>query len=68
MSFEPVKYELYIFNRWGNMIFSTTDPRAEWDGTAKGIDQPQGAYVYKYEVHLSEGRSYTGIGTITLLR
>ena len=50
------------------MIFSTTDPRAEWDGTAKGIDQPQGAYVYKYEVHLSEGRSYTGIGTITLLR
>ena len=68
MSFEPVKYELHIFNRWGNMIFSTTDSNAAWDGTAKGIPQPQAAYVYKYVVHLPNGIVHYGIGTVTLIR
>ena len=68
LSFEPVKYELYIFNRWGLQIFSATDPNASWDGTAKGIPQPQAAYVYKYEVHLPNGIIRAGIGTVTLIR
>ena len=68
LSFEPVKYELYIFNRWGLQIFSATDPNATWDGTAKGIPQPQAAYVYKYEVHLPNGIVRSGIGTVTLIR
>lgn len=68
LSFEPVKYQLYIYNRWGNLIFSTTDPSAAWDGTAKGIPQPQAAYVYKYEVHLPDGIVRAGIGTVTMIR
>ena len=68
LSFEPVKYQLYIYNRWGNLIFSTTDPSAAWDGTAKGIPQPQAAYVYKYEVELPNGIVRAGIGTVTMIR
>ena len=68
LSFEPLKYELYIYNRWGNLIFSTTSPNATWDGTTKGIPQPQAAYVYKYEVHLPNGIVRSGIGTVTLIR
>ena len=68
MDFEPVKYELYIYNRWGNLVFRTIDPNAEWDGTYKGHIAPQGSYTYKYEVHLPDGRSREGIGTVTLIR
>ncbi len=68
LDFEPVKYELYIFDRWGNQIFSTSDTDATWDGTANGIPQPQAAYVYKYEVWLPNGSSRAAIGTVTLMR
>ena len=68
MAFIPVKYELYIYNRWGNLVFRTIDPNAEWDGTYKGHIAPQGSYTYKYEVHLPDGRSREGIGTVTLIR
>ena len=68
MAFIPVKYELYIYNRWGNLLFGTTDPVAEWDGTYKGHIVPQNAYVYKYEVHFPDGRSQDGIGTVTVIR
>ena len=68
LDFEPLKYELYIFNRFGLQIFRTNDPNATWDGTAHGIPQPQAAYVYKYEVHLPNGIISTGIGTVTLIR
>lgn len=68
LDFEPLKYELNIFNRFGLQIFRTNDPNATWDGTAHGIPQPQAAYVYKYEVHLPNGIISTGIGTVTLIR
>lgn len=68
MNFEPVKYGLHIYNRWGNLIFSTTDPNAEWDGTYKGHIVPQASYTYKYEIHLPDGRSQADIGTVTVIK
>lgn len=68
MNHMPESYNLYIFNRWGNMIFHSSDPTFGWDGTANGIAQPQGTYVYKYEVLLPNGRRRNRIGTVTLLR
>jgi gliding motility-associated-like protein len=35
-----------IYNRWGQLIFSTQDPSKGWDGTVKGIPQPAGTYVW----------------------
>lgn len=68
MDYMPASYNLYIFNRWGNMIFHSTDPNVGWDGTAHGIAQQQGTYVYKFEVLLPNGRRRSGIGAVTLLR
>lgn len=39
-------YSLEIFNRYGQLIFNTTNPDMGWDGTFKGLLQPQGSYVY----------------------
>ena len=38
--------EFSIFNRWGEKIFSTTNPSKCWDGTYKGQKQNEGGYVY----------------------
>ena len=36
---------LKVFNRWGQLIFSTTDYNKGWDGRSQGKDQPGGIYV-----------------------
>lgn len=40
--------ELQIYNRWGQVVFETTDPAINWDGTHKdaGIRVPDGVYYY----------------------
>lgn len=35
-----------IFNKWGNLIFRTTNPSECWDGNYKDMAQPPGVYVY----------------------
>ncbi|GAB2836264.1 lectin-like domain-containing protein [Ferruginibacter profundus] len=36
---------LRVFNRWGQLIFATSDYNRGWDGTWKGQQQPTGVYV-----------------------
>lgn len=39
-------FKLMIYNRWGEEVFSTTNPNQCWDGTYKGIPAGPGNYVY----------------------
>jgi len=45
--FHPDWYQLYIFNRWGEKIFSTTDVDQGWDGTYQDKIVQDGVYVWK---------------------
>lgn len=38
--------EFKIFNRWGNLVFETTDLNEGWDGKRKGKEQNTGTYIY----------------------
>jgi len=66
--FDPEQFEMLIFDRWGELIFKTTNSRQGWDGRAKGRElAEQGVYVYKITVkdgtrHLL--REYTGHVTL----
>lgn len=40
-------FDLYIFNRWGELIWESHDPKAKWDGTYNGQIVPNGTYVWK---------------------
>ncbi len=40
-------FQIYVYNRWGEVIFESNNPKQQWDGTVKGRKQEQGAYVYK---------------------
>ena len=39
-------FQVYIFNRWGEMIFQSKDKNFEWDGTFNGKPVPVSAYSY----------------------
>ncbi len=43
----PEDYILNIFDRWGALIFVTTDYLAKWDGTFNGSPAQQDIYVWK---------------------
>ena len=44
------KVEFRLFNRGGILVFSTEEPRLNWDGTYKGKVVPAGVYYYDCEV------------------
>lgn len=61
-------YELHIFNRWGQLMFSSNDPEYHWDGTLNGTPVPSGVYVYKLLVIDNQENAVQKEGTITLIR
>lgn len=40
------KYELYIYNRWGQLVFYTNDINYGWDGKYKGRKQDTQSYIW----------------------
>jgi gliding motility-associated-like protein len=57
-----------IFNRWGQMVYESTDPNAGWDGTFRGAPQPVDVYVYVVNISYMNGTTQTIKGNVTLLR
>jgi len=42
-------YELFVFDRWGQVILHSTDESASWDGTINGVLADQGIYVWQIQ-------------------
>lgn len=62
-------FELLIFNRWGEIIWESHDPKASWDGTYNGQIVPAGTYIWKASAKdgLNDGR-YEFNGYINVLK
>ncbi len=60
--------EFKVFNRWGTVVFNTTNPNEGWDGNFKGKKQPTGVYGYVIRIAFDDGYMETYKGTVTLLR
>lgn len=43
-------YDLFIFNRWGELIWESHDPSVGWDGTYNGKRVQDGMYVWRARV------------------
>ena len=57
-----------VFNRWGQVIFSTTKLNDGWDGKIAGREQPAGVYVWMIEGLSKDNKVITKKGTVTLIR
>ncbi|HTF18136.1 MAG TPA: gliding motility-associated C-terminal domain-containing protein, partial [Chryseolinea sp.] len=60
--------EFMVFNRWGEMLFYTTDLTVAWDGTYKGNAVPEGTYVFRAFLTDMSGVKYERSGNVVLLR
>ncbi|MFN8310472.1 MAG: gliding motility-associated C-terminal domain-containing protein [Chitinophagales bacterium] len=61
-------FSLKVFNRWGEMVFSTEDPQAGWNGRYRGEAQPAGVYTYTFSLVFENNEVQQGTGSFTLLR
>lgn len=64
-------FEMQVFNRWGKMIFETTNPNDGWDGRDGSNDAPADVYAFrlKYTAIGNENEiSESTQGDVTLIR
>ncbi|MBK9491463.1 MAG: gliding motility-associated C-terminal domain-containing protein [Haliscomenobacter sp.] len=60
---------LFIYNRWGQLVFQAENYNNDWNGvTQSGEPLPEGAYYYILEYKNSDGKDIQAKGSITLLR
>lgn len=59
---------LKIFNRWGALIFDTTDPNQGWNGKFKSIDQDSGTFIWMITLTDFQGNTENAKGTVLLIR
>lgn len=62
---DPSQYLLEIFDRWGQLVFSTEDPHKGWDGDGR----TPGVYVWQLSaLPLGTADRVTHVGPVTLVR
>ncbi len=63
------KLNFEVYNRWGEKVYQTNDPREGWDGVFQSVQQDLGVYVWKSEYQLlGATKSKTASGNVTLVR
>jgi gliding motility-associated-like protein len=63
------KYELLVFDRWGRVLFESTDMTVRWNGrSSDGEEVMDGVYQYRYRVSGLGLPMKQGFGHVTLLR
>lgn len=64
------EFEMLIFDRWGNLIFKTTNIDKPWDGKANNgtIAAQNDVYVYSINVTDYKSQKHTFRGVVSLIR
>ena len=57
-----------VYNRWGQLVFSTTTNEAGWDGKISGKEQATGTFVWVVKAVDYTGKAVFAKGTVTLIR
>jgi len=63
-------FSMTIWNRWGELVFETSDPNEEWNGRVKNVGgvSPAGVYVVVVRFTGPRGAPYEYKGFATLVR
>lgn len=69
--YDPNDYRLFIYNRWGELIFQSNDINYGWDGTYAGADARvmEGSYTWRIEFKTkkSDARKIL-VGSVTIIK
>jgi gliding motility-associated-like protein len=70
---DPDRFEFEVWNRWGELVWRTTDPEDAWYGQVGEEGQhfvPNGPYSYRLEVHSLDVESFRKevFGVVTIIR
>ena len=61
-------YDLNIFNRWGQLLFNSTDPGKGWDGQFEGQLVADGVYIFILKARGTDNIDYNKTGHITVFK
>ena len=64
----PISFNMKIYNRFGQVVFSTTNPSQGWDGAINSFIQPNGTYVWFIDYINHNNVHALKKGTVTLIR
>lgn len=72
-TFRPIlrgvsEFQMLVFNRWGELLFETTNAEVGWDGYYQGKLCQQDVYIYKIIGKYSNGEKVNKVGDIHLIR
>ncbi|GAB4242315.1 MAG: hypothetical protein Tsb0034_19710 [Ekhidna sp.] len=59
--------EIFIYSKWGQLIYQSTDVSAGWDGHISGKKAAEGTYLYEIVFETSDGKLLRQKGTFALI-
>ena len=65
---DVVQYTFWIYNRWGQLVFETSDLAKAWDGIYKGQAQTTGVFVWMCSYQFAGDPVKQEKGTVVLIR
>ncbi|MFM7903562.1 MAG: gliding motility-associated C-terminal domain-containing protein, partial [Bacteroidota bacterium] len=65
---DPDGFVMRIYNRWGQLVYETTQVAAGWNGTISGNEAPIGSYLYVIIAKGLNGNEITKRGLVQLIR
>ncbi len=60
--------EFFVYDRWGEEVFRTTDINTGWDGTFQGEELAPDVYAYCVKVTCTNEEEFVKAGNVSLLR
>lgn len=61
-------FEFVVYNRWGQVVFQTTQRSQTWDGTFNGKPLNTDVFAYRLSGKTIDGKTILKSGNITLIR
>jgi gliding motility-associated-like protein len=62
------RMDFKVFDRWGELVFESADPKAGWDGRYHGKPVDPAVFVYHLRAWCVDGQEYFTKGNVTVVR
>jgi gliding motility-associated-like protein len=61
------QYKVVVVNRWGNVVFTSTEPNQGWNGTQRGTDRTTETYFYYIKAICEDGEVMEKRGDVEVI-